>query len=89
MAIILFPFLYNLKSRLLGEKSYIRVDMRKFFIILVFGLVLVIGSDRLILRVCYYFILTSAACSALPGASWHGVLDYAVSYSSQFRVRGL
>ncbi len=54
MAMILFPFLYNLKSRLLGEKSYIRVDMRKFFIILVFGLVLVIGSDRLILRVCYY-----------------------------------
>lgn len=55
-AIILFPFLYNWKSRLLGGKTYLRIDQRKFWTILFFGLVWIIGSDRMILRISYYYV---------------------------------
>lgn len=54
--VILFPFMYNLKSRALGENSHLAIDMRKFWTIIVFGLVVVIGSDRMILRIGYYYM---------------------------------
>ncbi len=56
LIVILFPFMYNLKSRVLGENSHLAIDMRKFWTIIVFGLVLVIGSDRMIQRIGYYYM---------------------------------
>ena len=56
LIVILFPFMYNLKSQVLGENSHLAIDMRKFWTILVFGLVVVIGSDRMILRIGYYYM---------------------------------
>ena len=56
LAIVLFPFLYNLKSRLFGETSHLTVDMRKFWTIIIFMFVQVIGSDSMLMRVNYYYM---------------------------------
>lgn len=57
LIIILFPFLYNYKSRLLGENTFLPIDNRKLWTIIIFVLALSIGSDRIILRANFYYML--------------------------------
>ncbi len=66
LMIILFPFIYNLKSKLLGERSRIEVDFRKFWTIIAFVLVMAVGSDRILLRINYYYMLPLLLVALYP-----------------------
>ena len=57
LAIILFPILYNCKARALGEKMHLAVDGRKIWTIVIFVLVMAIGSDRVMMRLIWFYML--------------------------------
>ena len=66
LIIILYPCIYNYKSRILCENSHVNVDYRKFWTIIIFVLALSIGSDRIILRANYYYMLPSLLVPIYP-----------------------
>ena len=66
LAIILLPILYNLKSLLIGSRERLEIDSRKYWTMILFVFVMVIGSDRLLRRVDLFYMLPIFLVSAYP-----------------------